>query len=120
VVPRALQGQQFPSCLRLRQAQDFRNALRSRRRWKGEWFNLSVSPNALGKSRLGIIVARKVVPHAVKRNWLKRTVREGFRRVARQLPPVDLVVQVTRLPADRAAHQLARAELQRLLATIHP
>jgi ribonuclease P protein component len=117
-VERAAQGQQFPRCLRLRQAQEFRDTLRSRRRAHGHWFNLAVSPNAHGRSRLGIVVAKKVVPRAVDRNRLKRVVRDDFRRLAGGLPAVDLIVQVKRMPVGAQAQQSARAELRHLLASI--
>jgi ribonuclease P protein component len=115
-VRRGSQGQGFPPCLRLRRAQEFRQALGSRRRSRGEWFHLSFSENTWGKSRLGIVVARRIVPRAVDRNWLKRVARETFRRAAARLPPVDLVIQVKQAPVGSDARRLARAELQRLLA----
>ncbi len=36
-------------------------------------------PNHLAYSRLGLIVAKKVERSAVKRNWVKRLLREVFR-----------------------------------------
>lgn len=49
---------------------------------------------AAGPPRLGIIVSRKALGHAVDRNRAKRVVRETFRAVDRALPPADVVVQV--------------------------
>lgn len=50
----------------------------SGRRIQNEHFIAIFSPNQLGRSRIGITVTRKVGP-AVKRNRIKRLVREYFR-----------------------------------------
>jgi len=50
----------------------------SGRRIQNEHFIAIFSPNQLGRSRIGITVTRKVGP-AVKRNRIKRLVREHFR-----------------------------------------
>jgi len=63
-------------------------------------------PNQYGHARLGVVVGRKALPRAVDRNRFKRLVREQFRKVTAQLPPLDIVVQ--------AQGRLARAELDRL------
>ena len=43
------------------------------------------------RARIGITVSSKVA-NAVERNRVKRWVREAFREIQAQLPPVDLVV----------------------------
>lgn len=48
-------------------------------------------PNGCGHARLGITVSSRVA-NAVGRNLVKRWVREAFRAVAAEFPPVDLVV----------------------------
>jgi len=50
----------------------------SGRRIQNEHFIAIFSPNQLGRSRIGITVTKKVGP-AVKRNRIKRLVREYFR-----------------------------------------
>jgi len=45
-------------------------------------------------ARLGLVVTKKGNPKAVRRNRLKRIIREQFRHQAATLPAVDLVVQV--------------------------
>jgi len=56
----------------------------SGRRVQNEHFIANFSPNQLGRSRIGITVTKKVGP-AVKRNRIKRLVREYFRLNRRQL-----------------------------------
>mgnify|MGYP000527038421 CR=1 FL=1 len=43
-------------------------------------------------TRLGIIVAKKHVKHAVQRNRIKRLLRESFRCKRNSLPNLDLVI----------------------------
>ena len=68
--------------------------------------------------RVGITVSGKVA-NAVIRNRIKRQVREAFRSVAADLPPVDLVViarsgaQAVGMAGARAALSAARDRLSR-------
>jgi ribonuclease P protein component len=48
--------------------------------------------NGLGHARLGLAISKRVSKRAVERNRIKRLLRESFRRVRHQLPPVDLMV----------------------------
>ncbi|KAF1697573.1 ribonuclease P protein component [Pseudoxanthomonas daejeonensis] len=64
--------------------------------------------------RLGLAVSRKVDPHAVGRNRIKRVLRDATRRVRAQLAGGDYVV-VARPAAGRAANaQLLDAYLKLL------
>ena len=45
-------------------------------------------------ARLGLIVGKKAVPKASARNRIKRVIRERFRTVQTELPPVDIVIRV--------------------------
>lgn len=67
-------------------------------------------PNALGHPRLGLSVSRKVGT-AVKRNRIRRLIRESFRLMQHDLPcGYDLVVVV------RPHEPLMLADYQRLLS----
>lgn len=66
-------------------------------------------------ARLGLAVSRKVDPHAVGRNRIKRCLREAFRHMRAELAPGDYVV-VARPGAsrhDRASLQAAFTDLLR-------
>jgi ribonuclease P protein component len=80
----------------------------------GTQFWVYVKPNALDCSRLGMVVAKRVEPKAVRRNQAKRLIRECFRTGQPSLGANDFVVQL-RVPLDsRAAKSAAREELNRL------
>lgn len=51
-----------------------------------------VKPNTLGHARLGLIVGKKHVKLAVRRNRIKRLVRESFRNQLSHLPEIDVIV----------------------------
>lgn len=48
--------------------------------------------NTLGRPRLGLVVAKKHVRKACKRNEIKRVTRESFRLQQHNLPPIDAIV----------------------------
>lgn len=52
---------------------------------------LLANPNSLDHPRLGLIVAKKHVRTAVKRNRIKRVVRESFRQSQHELGGVDVI-----------------------------
>ena len=78
-------------------------------------FSIFVHANALSRSRIGIIVGKKVAPRAVDRNRIKRLAREIFRQERWRLGSNDLVVLARRCP-QRGNWELARAELAAVLA----
>lgn len=86
-------GESFPSSLRLHLRRDFTRAFDQGRKTVHSDAILWVSHRGdPGPSRLGIVVSRKLGT-AVKRNRLKRLVRETFRRSKGVLKPgMDMVV----------------------------
>lgn len=71
---------------------------------------------------MGLAISKRVSKRAVERNRIKRLVRESFRRVRRELPPIDLVLMARAQAADLPGAQLL-AELDtlwsRLLRSSH-
>lgn len=57
--------------------------------------------NGLANARLGLIVGKRAVRRAHERNRLKRTAREAFRLTCKDLPRLDIVLQVRAPVAPR-------------------
>jgi ribonuclease P protein component len=74
-------------------------------------------PNALGHARLGLAVGVRAAGNAVRRNRVKRIIRETFRAHQQELPPVDLVVNA-KPGAGQANAAVLRASLVALWARV--
>jgi ribonuclease P protein component len=88
-------NQCFIKLLRLQRAEDFQRAFRLGNKQKQGGLVVYTKLNGLGYARLGLAVAKKIIPNATSRNRLKRLIRESFRLNQRGLPEVDIVVVVT-------------------------
>ena len=104
---------------RLRRRADYLHAYGEGRRRGGRLATLFYVPNSLPHPRLGITASRKVGKRAVVRQRLKRRVREIYRRWdhRRQLPPLDLVVNLKPSAAAAGFDEL-RQELERQLGSL--
>ncbi|WP_242111721.1 ribonuclease P protein component [Luteimonas aquatica] len=103
----------LPPQARVRARADFDRIFQQGRRTASPLFALHVCEDAQ-PARLGLAVSRKVDPHAVGRNRIKRVLRDTFRRVRAQLPPGGYVV-VARPPAAKSDNPALRAALLQLL-----
>jgi ribonuclease P protein component len=91
----------------------FGPALRSPRKLRGSTIVLNVAEGRGTASRLGIALTRRMVPLASRRNFLKRLVREAFRRHEVKCRGIDCVVAL-RKPFDASAAAALRDELRGL------
>ena len=88
---------QFSAAYRLKHASEFTKVFKNTEfKVRSDCFLVLVVQNALNFPRLGLIVAKKNVKKASKRNLVKRIIRESFRLNRHQLPAVDVVVLVTK------------------------
>jgi ribonuclease P protein component len=99
---------------RLRHRKDFQLALRYGSRRQTKNFTIILRPNALKFSRLGVTVSKKV-GNAVKRNRVKRCLREFFRLHKHKLPPSHDVVIIAKEYAATIAYHDLREELAAVL-----
>ena len=84
----------FPKEDRLLRRYEFLAATRRGRRYSTRYFLVFLRANSENRPRLGIVASKKV-GNAVKRNYLKRRIREFFRLHKSRLPPAsDMVVVV--------------------------
>ena len=100
----------FPSTMRLKHRKDFQRVYRGGAVWKGSCFSVWAL-RRLDGARLGIVVPRRFGT-AVERNRAKRRLREAFRRIACDLPAVDVIVR----PLD-GCETFGIEELGKLLST---
>jgi len=90
---------------RLTNAIQFERVYRHGGRCGDALFGVSALANDCGRARLGLAVGAKAVGAAVRRNEVRRVIREAFRVRAPALPAVDLVV--TARPGARSAPRAA-------------
>jgi len=83
---------------RVKERRDFQNLLSARCKSSDRSVMVLACPNGLTRARLGIAVPKKQVRLAVKRNRLKRRVREFFRHHKPKLSGFDTLV-IVRKPA---------------------
>lgn len=82
----------LPREARICRPADFEALRSSSGRAGGRCFHLRYRRNGLDHARLGLAISKRVSKRAVERNRIKRLLRESFRRVRHQLPPIDLMV----------------------------
>jgi len=101
--------------LRITSRRDFERLLRQGVRRNDSGYAFYLGRRAEGPARLGILISRRHSRKAVRRNAIKRSVREAFRLEQPQLGPVDLLV---RPPYDAVPGGDMIARLRQLLAKI--
>ena len=99
---------------RLRRRNDFDLAFRHGSRRHTKNFTIILRPNELQFSRLGVTVGKKV-GKAVKRNRVKRYLREFFRLHKHKLPASYDMVIVAKKDAATLAYHDVREELAAML-----
>src|SRR4030042_371798 len=98
---------------RLRRRAVFLRAQAQGRRLHTLHFGIVLGPGPTGAARLGLAVTRRL-GSAVRRNRVKRLLREFFRRHKQQLPPGDLVIMAKK-GAAALNYQQVEEELGPLL-----
>ena len=107
----------LPSGLRLKTQRDFRAVYGRGRRASGDWVTVVVWPRRDGEvsaPRLGLSVS-KDHGGAVRRNKLKRVLREAFRLERARMPQSCDVVLIPKRRDDDLPLRELRAELVRLV-----
>lgn len=95
---------------RLLRPSEFSRVFTARRVIRGRLFSVHWSPNDLGRPRLGLVVAKKLVRRAHQRNLVKRIARETFRLEKSRLPACDVVVRLS-APIAEATRRMLREDL---------
>ncbi len=79
---------------RLKSKREFQFVFNQPRKIKSKYFLALFKPNQQSHARLGILVSKHLIKHAVDRNQLKRVVRESFRHHKDILNGLDIIVLV--------------------------
>jgi ribonuclease P protein component len=105
---------EFSRRYRLTRREGFSRILQHRAH-TSNWFNLHSQVNYANCSRLGVSVSKRIVPSAVKRNSIKRLIRESFRLRTKSEVGRDIVIRL-RKPLSKQDRVLARANLVEMLS----
>jgi ribonuclease P protein component len=103
----------FGKAERLRRRREFLRVQATGKRLYTPHFGVWLAPGAGGRPRLGLVVTRRL-GKAVRRNRVKRLLREFFRRHKAELPPQDLII-LARPGASTLTYQQVEMELSRVL-----
>lgn len=98
----------FPKHLHLRRPDEFRAVYDFRCGASDAWLAVSVKPNGLADSRLGLSVSKRY-GGAVRRNRLRRLYREAFRLTRHELPAGLDVVMSPRSPNEPTFEQVKQS-----------
>lgn len=105
--------EQFPKGKRLLTRLDFSRVFSKSKRIQNQQFTLLLHYSKAAQSpRLGLVVSKKVDKSAVKRNRIKRLIRESF-RVKKQLKSADYVV-MAKPGVSNLSNQLITESLNQL------
>ncbi|QOJ25067.1 MAG: ribonuclease P protein component [Gammaproteobacteria bacterium] len=106
----------LPRNYRLRKAAEFAAVINLKCQASGDLIQIYMKPNEFEYARLGLIVAKRVERSAVKRNKIKRILREAFRknRFYDQTIKMDWVMRLRR-PVPRSELIRLAAETQSLM-----
>lgn len=93
---------------RLRAADDFKRVLSRGRHSRTRSLALAYLANTTGEIRLGITVSARIARSAVRRNRLRRVIRERLRAISDNLSPgYDMVITVLKDPGPGEGEKLA-------------
>ncbi len=89
-----LHNQSFPRQARIIKTDDFSSVFSFRKRISGQFLAIHYQANQSRRARLGMVVAKKVAKRSVDRNYMRRVLREIFRKQQMQIAALDLVIRV--------------------------
>ena len=80
--------------IKLTKTDEFSSVFSFRKRISSEHLAIHYQPNYKESPRLGLVVTKKIAKLAVHRNYMRRVLRELFKKNRHLLPSFDFVVRV--------------------------
>lgn len=109
----------FPRQYRLTRTDEYSSVFGFKRAIRGKLFLLHYGPRreAGEPARLGLVIGKKLLKHAVQRNLVKRIAREQFRLLQPQLPARDILFRLA-VKLDKPDRRAVAAEIVHLLGKL--
>lgn len=107
-------NESFSAANRLRKSSDFQKVFSRGRRTATDCFVIFTLPNDLSASRLGIQVKARIAS-AVRRNYIKRIVRESFRKMKGELSGAIDIIFIAKAGMTQLSHSELDVQLRRTL-----
>ena len=101
----------YPKELRIRKSSEYEAIFKNSKRLRTRHFDILYTQNSLGYARAGLVVGKKNVRSAVKRNRIKRVVREVFRNNKSLFDSLDLVF-LAKKGCEELNYSVAKREIQ--------
>ncbi len=83
----------FTNIHRLKKTDEFSSVFKFRKIKSGCFLKIYFKPNSLSHSRIGLIVSKRISKFANRRNYMKRTIRELFRKNQPKWIGYDIIVR---------------------------
>ena len=107
----------FPEKFKIKTSRDFRNILTKGTKSHSENFILYARPNSLGFPRLGVSVGKKASASSVRRNRMKRVLREVFRKHKPAFHSNDVVFVIKNDVSHKKFSEL-HSEIEKLVSRV--
>ncbi len=107
----------FTKKYKLLNADEFSFVFNFRKRISSEHIFLHYAPNNLSHYRMGFVVAKKIEKRAVRRNYVRRTIREIIYKNINKTLAVDIVFRLKK-PYYKSDFKTIELELTNLLKKI--
>lgn len=110
----------FPRQYRLTKTDEYSSVFGFKRAIRGKLFLLHYGPRkeAGEPARLGLVIGKKLLKHAVQRNLVKRIAREQFRLMQPELPARDILFRLA-VKLKKPDRREVAAEIVQLLGKLH-